>query len=178
MSLDLSQFHETFFAESFEALDSMEAALLKRAMVITYRMPRISWWMMRPQALQPYFGLPNILAGEFLVPELMQDKATPGLLAEAVLKFLDDEVLRRRIEERFEVRPKHLIGDTAYGAAPMLGWLVQEKQIEPHVPVWDKSERQDGTLSRSAFTFDAEGAPILAVAIEGSNAIAARVTNS
>ena len=61
-----------------------------------------------------------------------------------------------RVEERFDVKPKHLIGDMAYGAAPLLGWLVQEKQIEPHVPVWDKSERQDGTLSRSAFTFDAE----------------------
>ena len=62
----------------------------------------------------------------------------------------------QRVEERFEVKPKHLIGDTAYGAAPMLGWLVQEKRIEPHIPVWDKAERQDGTLSRSDFVFDAE----------------------
>jgi transposase len=61
-----------------------------------------------------------------------------------------------RVQERFDVKPKHLIGDMAYGAAPLLGWLVQEKQIEPHVPVWDKSERQDGTLSRSDFTFDIE----------------------
>jgi hypothetical protein len=61
-----------------------------------------------------------------------------------------------RVEERFDVKPTHLIGDMAYGAAPLLGWLVQEKKIEPHVPVWDKSERQDGTLSRSDFKFDAE----------------------
>lgn len=61
-----------------------------------------------------------------------------------------------RVEERFDVKPKHLIGDMAYGAAPLLGWLVQEKKIEPHLPVWDKSERQDGTLSRSDFNFDAE----------------------
>jgi hypothetical protein len=61
-----------------------------------------------------------------------------------------------RVEERFGVKSKHIIGDMAYGAAPLLGWLVQEKQIEPHVPVWDKSERQDGTLSRSDFTFDIE----------------------
>jgi len=59
-----------------------------------------------------------------------------------------------RVEERFEVRPKHLIGDTAYGVAPMLGWLVQDKGIEPHIPVWDKAERKDGTLSRSDFMFD------------------------
>ena len=45
-----------------------------------------------------------------------------------------------RVEQRFEVIPKHLIGDTAYGAAPMLGWLVQDKGIEPHIPVWDKTE--------------------------------------
>lgn len=61
-----------------------------------------------------------------------------------------------RVEERFEVKPKQLIGDTAYGSAPLLGWMVEEKNIEPHVPVWDKSEREDGTFSRSDFTFDLE----------------------
>jgi hypothetical protein len=48
------------------------------------------------------------------------------------------------------------IGDTAHGTAPMLDWLVEQKQIEPHVPVRDKSERHDGTLSRADFTFDAK----------------------
>jgi len=61
-----------------------------------------------------------------------------------------------RVEERFDMRPARLVGDTNYGTAPMLGWLVGEKRIEPHVPVWDKSDRQDGTLSRSDFTFDPE----------------------
>lgn len=61
-----------------------------------------------------------------------------------------------RVEERFDMKPARLVGDTNYGTAPMLGWLVGEKRIEPHVPVWDKSERHDGTLSRSEFTFDAE----------------------
>ena len=61
-----------------------------------------------------------------------------------------------RVEQRFEIKPKKLIGDTAYGIASMLGWLVDDKQIEPHVPVFDKSEREDGTFGRSAFTFDAE----------------------
>src|SRR6516164_2516040 len=58
-----------------------------------------------------------------------------------------------RVEERFGIKPSHLIGDTAYGSAPMLGWL-QEKQIEPHIPVWDKSERDDGTFSTSDFVWD------------------------
>jgi transposase len=60
-----------------------------------------------------------------------------------------------RVEERFDIKPAHLIGDTAYGTGPLLGWLVDDKQIEPHIPVWDKSEREDGTFSRSDFTFDA-----------------------
>ena len=44
-----------------------------------------------------------------------------------------------RVEERLEIKPEKLIGDTAYGAARMLGWLVDEQGITPHVPVWDKS---------------------------------------
>ena len=60
-----------------------------------------------------------------------------------------------RVEERFDLKPKHLIGDMAYGAGPMLGWLVDEKQIEPHIPVWDKSEREDGAFTRLEFSFDA-----------------------
>jgi transposase len=61
-----------------------------------------------------------------------------------------------RVEDRFDLKPNRLIGDTAYGTAPILAWLVQDKKIEPHIPVWDKTERQDGSLGRSAFTFDAE----------------------
>ena len=59
-----------------------------------------------------------------------------------------------RVEERFDLKPKCLIGDTAYGTAAMLGWLVDEKQIEPHVPVWDKTQRTDDTLSSSDFQWD------------------------
>ena len=61
-----------------------------------------------------------------------------------------------RTEERFGMKPGQLAGDTAYGAAPMLAWLVKEKDIEPHIPVFDKSARKDGTLSKADFTFDAE----------------------
>lgn len=59
-----------------------------------------------------------------------------------------------RVEERFGLKPTRLIGDTAYGSAEMLSWMVEEKAIEPHVPVWDKGERKDGTFSRSDFAFD------------------------
>ena len=59
-----------------------------------------------------------------------------------------------RVEETFDLKPKRLVGDTNYGSAAMLGWMVDEKQIEPHVPVFDKSERDDGTFSRSDFEWD------------------------
>jgi hypothetical protein len=59
-----------------------------------------------------------------------------------------------RVEERFDLKPARLIGDTAYGAAPMLGWLVDEKQIAPHIPVWDRTQRDDETLSSSDFQWD------------------------
>ena len=61
-----------------------------------------------------------------------------------------------RVEERFGLKPERLIGDTAYGTGEMLGWMVEEKAIEPHVPVWDKSQRQDDTLSRWDFKWDAD----------------------
>jgi hypothetical protein len=59
-----------------------------------------------------------------------------------------------RVEQRFGLKPDRLVGDTAYGTAPMLGWMVQDKGIEPHVPVWDKTERKDGTLSSSEFVWN------------------------
>jgi len=59
-----------------------------------------------------------------------------------------------RVQERFDLIPNRLIGDTAYGTAPMLAWMVQDKGIEPHVPVWDKTQRTDDTLSRSDFQWN------------------------
>ena len=59
-----------------------------------------------------------------------------------------------RTMDRFDLYPDSLAGDTAYGTADMLGWLVHERGIEPHIPVFDKSNRADGTFSRSDFTYD------------------------
>src|SRR6202047_5221853 len=59
-----------------------------------------------------------------------------------------------RTEERFGLKPERLAADTAYGAAPMLNLLGGEKGIAPHIPVNDKSQREDGSLSREDFTFD------------------------
>jgi transposase len=61
-----------------------------------------------------------------------------------------------RVEEQFALKPERLIGDMAYGAAPMLAWMVDDKGIAPHVPVWDKTQRTDETFSSSDFKWDAE----------------------
>jgi transposase len=64
---------------------------------------------------------------------------------------------RRMVErshDRFGIWPRKLIADTGYGSAEMLAWLVHERDIEPHIPVFDKSDRSDGTFSRSDFTYD------------------------
>jgi transposase len=59
-----------------------------------------------------------------------------------------------RTEARFGLYPERLAADSAYGSAEMLGWLVHERGIEPHIPVFDKSARTDGTFEREAFTYD------------------------
>ena len=60
-----------------------------------------------------------------------------------------------RKKARFDLHPERLIADTAYGTGPMLGWLV-ERKIAPHIPVFDKSGRSDGTWSRADFEWDAD----------------------
>ena len=61
-----------------------------------------------------------------------------------------------RTEGRFDIKPKWLAGDTAYGSGKNLNWLVNDKDIAPHIPVIDKSKREDGTFSREDFIFDKE----------------------
>jgi lipid-A-disaccharide synthase len=67
---------------------TLEAALFKRPMVIAYQMNWLSWQIMKRQQLQPWVGLPNILCGEFIVPEFLQERCTPEALAQACLAWL------------------------------------------------------------------------------------------
>jgi lipid-A-disaccharide synthase len=80
---------------------TLETALFKTPMVITYRQSPITWALMRRMFYLPYVGLPNVLAGEKLVPELLQDEANPAALAGALLKLLRDTEAQRRQIERF-----------------------------------------------------------------------------
>ncbi len=80
---------------------TLEAALLKRPMVITYKMPGLSYWWMKRKQYQPYVGLPNILAGKFVVPELLQDDATPQKLAQALLDQVSNKQAIAELEALF-----------------------------------------------------------------------------
>jgi len=96
---------------------TLEAALFKTPMVITYRMSPVTAALMWRMRRLPYVGLPNILAGEFLVPELLQDKATPGALSAALIGLLQDAPGQRRQVEKFREIHVSLRRDAAHRAA-------------------------------------------------------------
>ncbi len=99
---------------------TLEAALLKRPMVITYRMPTLSWWILKRMNYLPYVGLPNILAGKFVVPELLQKEATPQKLADAVSLLLVDKTRIKEIEQEFTAIHKSLKQNSAKKAAQVV----------------------------------------------------------
>ena len=96
---------------------TLEAALYKKPMVISYKMPLLSAWIMRSLGEVPYVGLPNILAGEFVVPELLQDAATPDALARAMFEQMNDDQNRRALVARFAQMHESLRRDTPALAA-------------------------------------------------------------
>jgi lipid-A-disaccharide synthase len=96
---------------------TLETALFKTPMVITYRQSAVTWALMKRMLYLPYIGMPNILAGERLVPEFVQEKATPGALAEALLALLHDATAQKRQVERFREFHAVLAQGTAQKAA-------------------------------------------------------------
>jgi lipid-A-disaccharide synthase len=108
---------------------TLEAALFKRPMVIAYRMSTLSWALMRRKRLQPWVGLPNILCQDFVVPELLQDQATPAKLAQAVLGWLDalqgDRTRVQTLEQRFAQLHDTLAQDTTTLAAQAVAQVLE-----------------------------------------------------
>lgn len=96
---------------------SLEVALFKKPMVIAYKMMRASWHVMRHMAYQPWIGLPNILARDFLVPELLQDAATPQALADALWQQLHDARKQSSLRQRFTDMHHSLLRNTAHESA-------------------------------------------------------------
>lgn len=112
---------------------TLEAALLKKPMVIAYRLSPWSWRIMRHMGYQPWVGLPNILAGRFVVPEFLQDDASPDNLAQALGNLVEDKESCRRIAETFGRMHAQLRCDSATRAAEAILPYLQQ------VPDWKPS---------------------------------------
>lgn len=104
---------------------TLEAALFKKPMVIAYNMNWLSWQMMKRKKLQPWVGLPNILAQEFCVPELLQDQATPVNMSGAVLDWLRSPEKAQALVGRFEILHASLLRDTPTLAAHAIQTFVK-----------------------------------------------------
>jgi lipid-A-disaccharide synthase len=103
---------------------TLETALARKPMVITYKMAALTARIMRKMGYLPWVGLPNIIAGEFVVPEILQDDATPENLSQAVLNSLNDPVVNRKLPERLDRIRLLLRKDTAARASEaLMPWL-------------------------------------------------------
>jgi len=102
-SLMFGHSHEAIAASDVVLVASgtatLEAALFKRPMVITYRMSGLSYWLMKRMAYLPYVGLPNVLAGRFVVPEFIQHDATAENLSQALINWVLDKPAREKLDQ-------------------------------------------------------------------------------
>ena len=121
MSMMFGHAHEAMAAADVVLAASgtatLEAALLKRPMVITYKAAPLTVFIHRRLTYLPYVGLPNVLAGRFVVPELLHEEATPENLAQAVTNLLFDTVMRQWLEAHFGTLASELRRDAASAAA-------------------------------------------------------------
>jgi lipid-A-disaccharide synthase len=108
---------------------TLEVALFKKPMVIAYKVMQASWQIMRHMGYQPWIGLPNILAREFLVPELLQGAATPQALADAVWQQLNDAPGRLRLVQRFTDMHHSLLRNSAQESANAVMRIIQASQV-------------------------------------------------
>ena len=107
---------------------TLEAALLKKPMVISYKVPWLTGQIMQRQGYLPYVGLPNILAGRFVVPEILQHFATPEALADATLKQLNDDANRATLTEIFTEMHHALRQNTAQRAAEAVAQVLETRR--------------------------------------------------
>lgn len=109
---------------------TLEAALLGKPMVIAYRMPAASYWFLKGRGYLPYYGLPNILAGKFVVPEFIQDDATASNLAQSSLNLYRDTWVRGRLERQFsELRASLGRGSAQAAALAVLSMLERNRDL-------------------------------------------------
>ena len=103
---------------------TLETALSGKPMVVSYRLSRGSWWLMSRMRYQPWVSQPNIIAGQYLVPELLQDDATPENLCQAMMNLLRDGLVTQRLKKQFSLINQELRHDAAERAADaVMPWL-------------------------------------------------------
>ncbi len=119
--------------------------------VISPSDPQSAWTAKANKRVQFGYGLNYLIDIENAV--IVDVEATPARTYDEVAAT---KTMLDRTERRFDLKPKRLAADTAYGTGKFLGWLVKEKKITPHIPVWEMSDRQDGIFSRSDFRWDSK----------------------
>jgi lipid-A-disaccharide synthase len=107
---------------------SLEVALFKKPMVIAYKMAELEWQILRHFGYQPWIGMPNILAREFLVPELLQHAASPEALAEAMWKQLSDAPHRLMLAQRFTDMHHSLLRNSAEESAAAVLQVIERSK--------------------------------------------------
>jgi transposase len=117
--------------------------------VISPSDPQSAWTAKANKRVLFGYGLNYLIDLKHAV--IVDVEATPARTYDEVTAA---KTMIERTERRFDIKPKRLVADTAYGTGRFLGWLVKQKRITPHIPVWDKSERNDGTFSRADFIFN------------------------
>lgn len=121
----------------------------KAPKVISPSDPQSAWTAKANKRVQFGYGLNYLIdIGNAVIVDV---EATPARTYDEVAAT---KTMLDRTERRFDLKPKWLAADTAYGTGKFLGWLVKEKKIIPHIPVWEMSDRQDGIFSRSDFRWD------------------------
>ncbi len=128
----------------------MPIADRKPPKVISPSDPCSAWTAKANKRVQFGYGLNYLIDIENAV--IVDVEATPARTYDEVAAT---KTMIERTERQFDLKPDRLAADTAYGTGKFLGWLV-DTGITPHIPVWEKGKREDGTFSRSDFTFDKE----------------------
>jgi transposase len=128
--------------------DNQPRADRKPPKVISPSDPQSAWTAKANKRVLFGYGLNYLIDIKHAV--IVDVEATPARTYDEVAAT---KTMLERTEQRFDIKPKRLVGDTAYGTGRFLGWLVSKK-ITPHIPLWDMSERDDGTFSRADFIFD------------------------
>jgi len=134
--------------EYLAALDPEPDQRRKPPKLISPSDPCSAWTAKANKRVQFGYGLNYLIDNEHAI--IVDVEATPARTYDEVVAT---KTMIKRTQQRLRLKPRRLAADTAYGTGRMLGWL-RAQEIEPHIPVWDRSQRTDGTFSRSDFTYD------------------------